>query len=128
MNTGERTVYAVGDVHGRNDLLQTLVAGIRRDGGNSKPFVVMLGDYVDRGPDSKGVLDFATAPHEDIDFVWLKGNHDDMLVDAWLPGHGDAFGHWFRNCGGVATLASYGWTPGNDADPGDTFPKSTSSS
>jgi len=105
-------VYAVGDVHGRSDLLDGVLAGIdrhRRDSPPARCIEVYLGDYVDRGPDSPGVLDRMAASLEaqepDRTVVALWGNHEEMMCSALkdparLP-------LWAHN-GGFETLMSYG--------------------
>ena len=104
-----RVVYAVGDVHGRLDLLRDLHSRICDDAAKrteAAPVVVHLGDYVDRGPDSAGVIDYLSGePLSGFEVVNLIGNHEDFLrrflVDATV---GEV---WFAN-GGVETLESYG--------------------
>lgn len=106
-------VYAVGDVHGCAGLLEQLQDAIRRDADSapeSRKMVVYLGDYVDRGPDSAGVLStLIDQPLDGIEQVCLKGNHEDFLL-RFLddPGICDL---WLMN-GGRATLRSYGLTVG----------------
>ncbi len=102
-------LYAVGDIHGRLDLLDTLLDLIQRDqqGRNNSPVtLVFVGDYVDRGPDSKGVVDrLIHGLPEDFDPVFLKGNHEDFLLSFF---HDPESGlNWLQN-GGDATLVSYG--------------------
>jgi len=78
-------LYSIGDVHGRYDLLRYLHEKIME---HSKQFdevhtIVMLGDYIDRGPDSKQVIDFLiTEPFTDFKHVYLKGNHEDMMIKS----------------------------------------------
>lgn len=102
-------VYAVGDVHGRSDLLDRLLRRIREDAAESpasRTVLLMLGDYVDRGPDSRGVIDRLTGPAPPgFDRVCLKGNHEDFMVrflDDVSIGPS-----WLYN-GGGETLESYG--------------------
>lgn len=106
-------IYAVGDVHGRADLLEALFDRIAVHAEETPPDVtprlVMLGDYVDRGPDSRGVLDLlAGPPPAGMERICLKGNHEDFLL-RFLddPSIGPL---WFAN-GGAATLRSYGLDP-----------------
>jgi serine/threonine protein phosphatase 1 len=107
-----RRCYAVGDIHGRLDLLARLLDRVRADrraAGAEPAKLVFLGDYVDRGPDSAGVLDLladlAASPEPGLRPVFLKGNHEDLMLDFLAGGpRGLA---WLRN-GGDATLASYG--------------------
>jgi serine/threonine protein phosphatase 1 len=78
-------LYSIGDVHGRFDLLQQLHKKIM---GHSVQFdeintIVMLGDYVDRGPQSKEVIDFLiTEPFAGFNHVYLRGNHEDMMAKS----------------------------------------------
>jgi len=113
-STGGRLVYAVGDVHGRLDALAPLVQAIRTDAALTapgvRPLLVFLGDYVDRGPDSRGVIDFilGVQARDDIDVVVLKGNHEDALLRFLAdPGYAPS---WIANWG-EATLFSYGVQP-----------------
>lgn len=102
-------VYAVGDVHGRDDLLSRLHALIAEDAATAaapRNSLVHLGDYIDRGPSSRQVIErLAGGPPSGFEAVFLKGNHDDLLV-RFLDG-GDPPDLWLMN-GGIATLASYG--------------------
>lgn len=102
-------IYAVGDVHGRSDclgeLLEMIVAD-RRDMPDGKSRIIMLGDYGDRGPDSRGVLEILTARADEPDFICLKGNHEQWL-ETFLD-DGEAVGDSFLYWGGLETLASYG--------------------
>lgn len=99
------TTYVVGDIHGclaeLRDLLEQLPFG-------SGDRLVFLGDYIDRGPNSMGVVSYLLEfpKQADVKAVFLKGNHEDMFLDyLGLSGnHGDAF----LSNGGLATLASYG--------------------
>ena len=111
-------VYAIGDVHGRLDLLDRLLVQIETDAETTvdiRRVLVMLGDYVDRGPDSAGVLDRLNALRGDgaltgFDIHLLKGNHEDMML-AFLAGQGEReAATWLAN-GGAATLVSYGLDP-----------------
>lgn len=102
--------FAVGDVHGRADLLAELQQGISREAsrlGASNPKVVYLGDYVDKGPSSRQVLDLVLDGLPNFERQALMGNHEDMLR-SFLDGPTDRGAlKWFRN-GGSVTLASYG--------------------
>jgi serine/threonine protein phosphatase 1 len=109
-------LYAIGDIHGQLALLQEAHQRIARDQADYGPgLIVHLGDYVDRGPDSRGVLDFLIAGMEaGKNWLVLKGNHDRMFTGflndpAWQdPGLRSDLSwlHW--RLGGAATLASYG--------------------
>jgi serine/threonine protein phosphatase 1 len=100
--------YVIGDIHGCLDELGHLIEGLPLAPGDR---LVFLGDYIDRGPDSKGVVSFLLELEKDpaaYELVFLKGNHEDMLLSyLGLSGqHGDMF---LYN-GGKATLRSYGFS------------------
>ncbi|MBI1180269.1 MAG: serine/threonine protein phosphatase [Alphaproteobacteria bacterium] len=103
---GER-IYAVGDIHGRLDLLRELYGQVASDaaGASTPCTLVFLGDYADRGPDTAGVVDFLLDGDDRFRHVYLKGNHE-ALWQQFLtePEVGPA---WF-NTGGVETVMSYG--------------------
>jgi serine/threonine protein phosphatase 1 len=106
----DRIVYAVGDCHGRLDLLCELEDKIVRDAetrSTRERIIVYLGDYVDRGPDSAAVIDHLVAgPPQDFQAVHLLGNHEEMLL-AFLEGWEERGHLWLAN-GGEETLRSYG--------------------
>ncbi len=84
-------LYAVGDVHGRLDLLKSMFAAIAADRDSRKPRdwrIILLGDYVDRGPDSRGVIDFIIKAQEQGDgrIVPLAGNHDVGFLEFLAEG------------------------------------------
>ena len=97
--------YVIGDIHGCVRELACLIENLPL---KPQDKLVFLGDYIDRGPDSRGVVSYLLELQEErsYDPVFLKGNHEDMLLSyLGLAGqHGDMF---FYN-GGQATLASYG--------------------
>lgn len=106
-------VYAVGDIHGRLDLLERLLGRMEEDCARSRPkrvAVVFLGDYVDRGPNSRLVVErlMHGAPQggalADAEWVCLKGNHEDYMVRFVDEVHVGAA--WCLN-GGYETLRSY---------------------
>jgi serine/threonine protein phosphatase 1 len=101
-------LYVVGDIHGRSDLLDRLTAEIVRDlDGHpvASALTVTLGDYVDRGSDSRGVLDRLIRNPFPTALISLKGNHESLMA-AFLDDPAVA-GHW-RHLGGLETLHSYG--------------------
>ncbi len=103
-------IYAIGDVHGRADLLERLFALIDADLEQrpvERAIQVMLGDYVDRGPASREVIDLILARAQQHELVALKGNHDALLLQA--IDDPAAMGDWLM-MHGVETLASYGLT------------------
>ena len=102
-------LYAIGDVHGCLDALRE-VHGWIRDDLERRPVadwrIVHVGDYIDRGPASRGVIDFLAKAVEDSRIICLLGNHDQMLLDC-LAGDTGVIPMWKRN-GAAATLESYG--------------------
>ncbi len=107
---GER-VYAVGDIHGRLDLFEDLIATIEADNaarGSAVTTVILLGDLIDRGPDSAGVVARAREWGRQRQVHFIMGNHEEMLLQAredidTLRG--------FLKFGGYETLLSYGIDP-----------------
>jgi serine/threonine protein phosphatase 1 len=94
-------LIAIGDIHGCRNALDALLEGICP---TSEDTIVTLGDYIDRGPDSCGVIERLCRLSEETHLVPLIGNHEQMMLDVL---HGDApYQSWFPH-GGVATLDSY---------------------
>ena len=95
-------LYAIGDVHGCIDALNELLIKIQKDAKGEKHKIIFLGDYVDRGPDSKAVieklmdLEQQNGPH--LEYIFLRGNHEDLFF------RGDH--NWIYNGGGT-TINSY---------------------
>jgi len=109
-------IYAIGDVHGRADLLSQLLATIDADMTAypvERAIEVLLGDYVDRGPRSREVLDILVARIRDHRTICLKGNHETYIPD--FVRNPASLDHW-RHLGGLETLVSYGMTPSINAD------------
>lgn len=107
-------IYAIGDIHGQLEMLETALHLVEQDGGPDAR-VVFLGDYVDRGPNSRGVLDLLIeGQRAGRNWVMVKGNHDRMfarfvrdceIADKRLP----ITLNWLDpRLGGRETLASYG--------------------
>jgi len=118
-STGGRLVYAVGDVHGYPGQLAALLRQIaddaEREAGPERPLIVFLGDYVDRGPDGRAVIELVLSAMEDNRFevVALKGNHEDALLRFLAdPGFAPA---WIANWG-QTTLQAYGVAPPSGFD------------
>lgn len=104
-------IYAIGDVHGRADLLQVQLAQIAADERSyrcPRSKIVFLGDYIDRGPDSKGTIDLMLACARTREVVFLKGNHEIFLRRFLDFPH--SLDEW-RCFGGLETLVSYGLRP-----------------
>ncbi len=103
-------LYAVGDVHGRDDLLGDLLAQIEADSvrrGRARLVIVFLGDLVDRGPSSRQVVErLRTYGPDGVRPVFLTGNHEEVLLRI-LGGETRLIPDWLR-FGGAECLASYG--------------------
>ena len=94
-------MFAIGDVHGCSIALRRLDAEL---GFRPSDTVIMLGDYVDRGPDSKGVLDYLIGLQSRCQLVSLRGNHEIMMLRA--RDDRSVLTEWL-GCGGDATMDSY---------------------
>lgn len=100
-------VYAIGDIHGRADLLCALHDMVREDAAHSKAKnrIIYLGDYIDRGPNSFDVVEELLTPQlDDFSRIFIKGNHEDMML-TFLEAPTSL--HWLDN-GGLETISSYG--------------------
>ncbi len=107
-------IYAIPDIHGQKAFLDHALALIDTDGGRDAR-IVFLGDYIDRGPDSRGVIDtLVEGQAKGRDWICLRGNHDTYLPRFFDAGEVySSKGHpdlpwWAARLGGDATLASYG--------------------
>jgi serine/threonine protein phosphatase 1 len=99
-------IFAIGDIHGCNTKLVALLARLPVDKEND--LLVFLGDYINRGPDSRRVLDTLLHVKSTYDHVvFLKGNHEQMLLDYAATGDVETL-HMLRSMGIDATAASYG--------------------
>lgn len=110
------TLYAIGDVHGRADLLAPLLDAVLADAAQARQAIVVgLGDYVDRGPDSRGVVELMLdlARTSRITTRCLRGNHDQALIDFLADAE---LGPAWARYGGAETLAAYGTPPPDDPD------------
>ena len=104
---GER-IYCIGDIHGRVDLLQQLHAAVAKDAadhmGSRK--VIYLGDFIDRGEESRAVIDFLlNKPLQGFEAIYLRGNHEQTMLDFLQ--RAETSQGWLAY-GGAATLVSYG--------------------
>jgi serine/threonine protein phosphatase 1 len=104
----ELRIYAIGDIHGRLDLLNELLARISSDIAlrpTVRPLYVFLGDYIDRGSASRETIDRLIEHGKTHESVFLKGNHE-LIAIKCLSDRG-LFDQWLR-LGGLETLVSYG--------------------
>ena len=100
-------IYAIGDIHGRLDLLERTIGAIRSDaeGRDGASITVTVGDYIDRGRQSREVIERLQANPFGMPYVGLKGNHESLFETFLIdPAAGE---HW-RRLGGLETLASFG--------------------
>lgn len=110
------STYAIGDIHGCLEELRRLISNLENHAGLCKDdTLVFVGDYIDRGPDSKGVIDYLLELEQKYNCVFLMGNHEDMML--WYLGidHGSGISSrrelslasaWMPN-GALQTLDSY---------------------
>ena len=104
----ELRIYAIGDIHGRLDLLDELLARISSDIAlrpTARPLYIFLGDYIDRGSASRETIDRLIEHGKTHESVFLKGNHE-LIAIKCLSDRG-LFDQWLR-LGGLETLVSYG--------------------
>jgi serine/threonine protein phosphatase 1 len=110
-------VYAIGDVHGRADLLRDLFVQIDADllaRPISYSVEILLGDYIDRGPESREVIQLLITRGRHHSMHCLAGNHE-IFVSQFLNDP-SVLSAW-KHLGGLSTLASYGLAPSMNADP-----------
>lgn len=118
-DTNGRRLYAIGDVHGRYDLLSRLLEMIAADKASHPRIdsqIIMLGDYIDRGPQSRQVCEALMALERSDAVRCLRGNHEQIVLDA-LAGDLMALRLWLSH-GGVEAVRSWGLVPPvtDDAD------------
>jgi serine/threonine protein phosphatase 1 len=106
--TDDTTYYAIGDIHGEIEKLNTLLGFIRDDarriGGPTK--IVFLGDLIDRGPDSRAVVACAKQLCEIGEAVAIKGNHEELMLHAYDQRESIGI-YWWAENGGDETILSY---------------------
>ncbi|NNE23401.1 MAG: serine/threonine protein phosphatase [Rhizobiales bacterium] len=102
--------YAIGDIHGRDDLLELMhqrIAGHRElNFADRAATIVHVGDYIDRGPDSRAVIDRLMRGVAGFETVCLRGNHEDLMLACLATDDRDVWRAWLSNAGD-ATLASF---------------------
>lgn len=118
-NTGAdkmSNTYVVADMHGRFDLLCRAIDLIEADAGEAGGTFIVLGDFVDRGPQSRNIIDLLMAGPQRPNWRWivLQGNHEAMMLECLAnPG----ILRWWIGNGGGQTLESYGYKQGNKLHP-----------
>ena len=108
-------IYAIGDIHGRHDLLERLIVEIEADANDlpadTRVTIVFLGDYIDRGLQSRDVIELFLSDRLDkFETVFLMGNHEEALLKFLED---ESFGSQWVRYGGGETLYSYGFQPPN---------------
>jgi serine/threonine protein phosphatase 1 len=112
-------LFAIGDLHGCVDELNVLLDHLAPAADDT---LVFLGDYIDRGPTPKGVIDrLLRLRREGTPCIFLKGNHEDMFLD--FLGLGGSYGEAFLYNGGAATLRSYGLEGGEGPEVARRMPE-----
>ena len=113
--------YAIADLHGRFDLLCAALTKITDDAAGEKARLVIMGDMIDRGPNSRGIIDLLMYPScvpKNIELTVLQGNHEKMLLASVMDQSGETL-RWWSGHGGHETLLSYGDVPNIKAIPVD---------
>lgn len=108
--------YAIADLHGRFDLLCKAIDMIEADAGEAGGRLIILGDFVDRGPQSRHIIDLLMAGPQRPNWEWivLQGNHEAMMLECLAnPG----ILRWWLGNGGGETLRSYGYEQGDNMFP-----------
>lgn len=108
-------IYAIGDIHGRCDLLERLIVEIEQDAAKlpegTRATIVFLGDYIDRGLQSRDVIELLLSDRlSAFETIFLMGNHEEALLKFLED---ESFGSQWVRYGGGETLYSYGFQPPN---------------
>lgn len=109
MTTGR--LIAISDIHGCSTALRALIGAIDP---RAEDTIIVLGDFIDYGPDSKGVVEQLMDLSQRCELITVMGNHEEMLLTA-LDSRSEL--KYWLNCGGERTLDSYGYVPGGDLIP-----------
>lgn len=112
--------YVIADIHGRADLLlkasELIIADIAEDNGGTvpkiMPTIIVLGDFIDRGPASAKVIAMLRMLNESVGWRVLRGNHEEMMMEVLANPTPRNMKWWFGN-GGNATMVSYGYKDGD---------------
>lgn len=108
----ETITYIIGDIHGQAEMLERLLAAIESrhkwKAADLAGRIVFLGDYIDRGPDSKGVIDLAITGLPEFESIFLKGNHEQLLIEVINSDERNVWNNWI-SAGGEVTLKSFGY-------------------
>ena len=99
-----KRLIAIGDIHGEINNLENLLAELSIKRGDT---VVFLGDYIDRGKNSKEVVETLIKLSKKSNCIFLKGNHEQMLIEAFEKRQNNDIENWLL-AGGISTVESYG--------------------
>ncbi|MGG0185912.1 metallophosphoesterase family protein [Bacillus rhizoplanae] len=102
-----RRMLVISDIHGELEKFEKLLEKVEYNPKNDQ--LILLGDYVDRGPNAKEVIEKVMQLKEGGAFA-LKGNHEDMMIKALTTEEGKFWNHWVKRNGGDQTLHSYGFS------------------
>lgn len=106
-----KPIYAIGDIHGRDHLLEKMYSRIEHDPDRSHnaetPIVVHIGDYIDGGPNSDKVLDMIMKGSTGFESISLLGNHEALMLECLETDDRDVWWNWISN-GGDKTLEAFG--------------------
>lgn len=108
--------FLISDIHGELYLFKELLEQVKYD--DAKDQLILLGDYIDRGPTSKEVLDFIMTLKENGAKV-LMGNHEQIMLDVFEKENKYEWDFWLYTAGGLATMRSYGFTEKDLKKTGD---------
>ncbi len=108
---GKGRLFAIGDIHGCSTALRALIEVIAP---RPEDTIIILGDFIDYGPDSKGVVEQLMDLRKPCELITIMGNHEEMLLAA-LESRSEL--NFWLNCGGQSTLESYGYRPGAELMP-----------
>ncbi len=100
-----KRTLVMSDIHGEIEMFERLLSDVKYNPNHDQ--LILLGDYVDRGPNSKKVLEKVIKLKAEGALV-LKGNHEDLMIKALTTNEERAWKHWINRCGGSKTLQSYG--------------------
>jgi len=100
-------ILAISDIHGQYAMLVALLEKIELQPDDQ---LIFMGDYIDRGPQSKEVLEKVLFLQQTQQAKVLMGNHEAIMLRAFTAKHSKPWAHWIGVCGGIETLASYGLT------------------
>jgi len=102
-----KRTLVISDIHGELKKFEQLLGEVEYDPEFDQ--LILLGDYVDRGPNSKGVIEKVMSLKE-AGALLLKGNHEDLMIKALTTDIERSWNHWIKLCGGDKTLFSYGFS------------------